>query len=205
MQLSRIIDPDFGVDIVECGFVKQLAIDPEGGAVSFDLELTTPACPVKDQFKREAEQFVKVRSARYAPCSRGIGMPTTCGRLQGAWRAPWGLQFRKGREASDTCARPRPQHPPPCTPQELPWVTSVAVTITSQPAKPVTADTARPGGLAKVRHIIAVSSCKGGVGKSTTSVNLAYTLAQMGAKVCEAGRWRAGGGRAAPAKVLGPA
>lgn len=58
--LRRIIDPDFGEDIVSCGFVKSLNIDPASGAVSFTLELTTPACPVKDQFKREATQYVQV-------------------------------------------------------------------------------------------------------------------------------------------------
>lgn len=58
--MRRIIDPDFGEDIVSCGFVKDLSIDQASGAVGFTLELTTPACPVKDQFKREATQYVQV-------------------------------------------------------------------------------------------------------------------------------------------------
>ena len=53
-----MIDPDLGQDIVTCGFVKKLSID-EGGGVALLLELTTPACPVKETFKEEAERYVR--------------------------------------------------------------------------------------------------------------------------------------------------
>ena len=54
--LRPIIDPDFGKSIVDLGFVKNLQID--GARVAFDIELTTPACPVKEQFERAARERV---------------------------------------------------------------------------------------------------------------------------------------------------
>ncbi|XP_059433018.1 fe-S cluster assembly factor HCF101, chloroplastic isoform X2 [Corylus avellana] len=122
--LSQIIDPDFGTDIVSCGFVKDLHINEASGEVSFRLELTTPACPIKDMFEQKANEVVAV----------------------------------------------------------LPWVKNVHVTMSAQPARPIFSEQL-PAGLQKISNIVAVSSCKGGVGKSTVAVNLAYTLVGMGARV----------------------
>ncbi|KAG5188520.1 HIGH-chlorophyll-fluorescence 101 [Tribonema minus] len=119
--LKVIIDPDLGQDIVTLGFIKELAIDA-AGAVSFCVELTTPACPVKELFKTQCQTAVEA----------------------------------------------------------LPWVASTAVTMTAQP---VSENKQLPTGLSRVQNIIAVSSCKGGVGKSTTAVNLAFALQSSGARV----------------------
>jgi len=54
--LKKVRDPDLGKNIVELGFVKNLKI--EGDSASFTIELTTPACPVKDKLKEEAKQAV---------------------------------------------------------------------------------------------------------------------------------------------------
>jgi len=118
--LGTVEDPDLHKDIVELGFIKDLKIS--GGKVSFKVELTTPACPVKDQLKAECESKV--------------------GALEG--------------------------------------VSEVAVEMTANVRG---ADAMKGGLLQGVKNIVAVASGKGGVGKSTTAINIALALQESGASV----------------------
>src|SRR6187397_1583726 len=54
--LRAVQDPDLHKDIVALGFIKGLRI--ENGHVSFTIELTTPACPVKDLMRDQASVAV---------------------------------------------------------------------------------------------------------------------------------------------------
>jgi ATP-binding protein involved in chromosome partitioning len=76
--LKQIMDPDLGRNIVDLDFVKDLEI--QDGKVSFKLELTTPACPMREQFQTRADELVSglewVDDVKVELSARVRGKPT---------------------------------------------------------------------------------------------------------------------------------
>jgi ATP-binding protein involved in chromosome partitioning len=118
--LRTVDDPDLRKDLVTLGMIKNVKICE--GVVAFQVELTTPACPLKEKIEADCRAAVLL----------------------------------------------------------VPGVTQIKIELTSNVVS------RRPLGgqvIPKVRHVIAVGSGKGGVGKSTVATNLAVALALTGARV----------------------
>jgi ATP-binding protein involved in chromosome partitioning len=54
--LRQVQEPELGGDLVSRNMVRDLAID--GGRVRFTIELTTPACPLKDEIEANVRQVL---------------------------------------------------------------------------------------------------------------------------------------------------
>ncbi len=105
--LRAVKDPDLHRDIVDLGFVKNLAVD--GGAVSLDIELTTPACPVKETMKQQAVEVVGAIpgvtgvTVNMTAQVRGSGVPPVEGGMK-LVRNPIAIASGKGGVGKSTVA-----------------------------------------------------------------------------------------------------
>ena len=117
--LKTVEDPDLHKDFVTLNMVKKIEV--KGDSVSVVIELTTPACPVKEEIRKSVEDAIRQKTG----------------------------------------------------------AKSVQVEMTSQVRRSIPDTKA----LEKIKNIVGCGSGKGGVGKSTVSVNLALALAEKGSKV----------------------
>ncbi|MFQ5743345.1 MAG: Mrp/NBP35 family ATP-binding protein [Acidobacteriota bacterium] len=158
--LQQVTFPGLARDIVAFGFVESIEVD--GGVVRIHLDIPSGSQEAVEKIAREAHavassvagvQEVKLEVA--APLAQGARYRPSPAPPQAGQMAVSGGP-RAPRPAAGAAPAAAMSRPPPLTQRDP---------------------------IAGVRHLVAVASGKGGVGKSTVAVNLAAALSQIGQQV----------------------
>jgi ATP-binding protein involved in chromosome partitioning len=131
-SLEAVIDPELHASIVELDMVRSIEIS-EDGAVGVTVSLTTPGCPIRNQFQTAVVDAVRP--------------------LPGVTRVDVGFDVLSDTEKS-----------------------ALQKKLGRGGGLP-------SGALAEVENVLCIGSGKGGVGKSTMTVNLAAALSAEGKRV----------------------
>jgi ATP-binding protein involved in chromosome partitioning len=84
--LRKVMDPELHRDVVSLGMVKDLQV--KGDAVSLKVELTTPACPLKDTIGKDVEAALRAAGAARVEIAWGAQVRAAPGLGQGGGLTP---------------------------------------------------------------------------------------------------------------------
>ena len=168
-RLRRIKGPDLEGNIVDLGLVSEVVIKDD--RVYFSITVPPARAEELEPLRQAAQQLVAE-----VPGVAGVTAVLTADAPKGGASAP-----------APVAAAARSEHPRVAAARSMgaagDGARAAPARQPASPASPQPAMAPKAREVTGVKHLIAVASGKGGVGKSTTAVNLALGLTALGLKV----------------------